>query len=66
MILTGKILWYCRIDKNGIIETSDKKRRYFDSGNEFKKGQIVSFVPTPWLDPNKFAIHVELKSKKLN
>ena len=64
MILTGKILWYCKIDKNGIIESEDKKRRYFDSNHEFKKGQIVTFVPTPWLDSDKFCIHVELKRAK--
>lgn len=65
MQLTGRILWYCERDGNGIILTPDNKEWYFDSSvlkfTYTRNATLVTFDHNTKISDCRCACNVQLK-----
>lgn len=57
--MKAHVIWFDKIDMNGLLECEDGNRRYFDSKNVFKKQQQVNFNKNLEFKPDLFAINVK-------
>ena len=58
--MLGEVIWFDKIDMNGLLECEDGNRRYFDSRTIFKNKQQVEFDENLEFNPTKFAVNVSL------